>query len=162
MIMWVVIVQNRNLVFAVKRCMIQLFAITKRVSEAILQLSIVPQIMHPTFLLFLYEPPRFFWKIQNPLNKHEVRITALFDQDSRRPYVTQKVKNILQLAPICTERISISTSRNKECKSKNLEKVYVHLKNFKEKFELEALCTPFICLQFRDSQAILLSKILII
>ena len=35
---------------------------------------------------------------------------------------------------------------NKKCKSKNLERVSVHLKNSKEKFEVEVLCTPFICL----------------
>ena len=55
--------------------------------------------------------------------------------------MTQKVRNILQLAPICTERIL-----KKECEYKNLEKVSVHLKNSKEKFEVEAFCTPFICL----------------
>ena len=60
--------------------------------------------------------------------------------------MTQKVKNILQLAPICTEMIFISKFRNKECEYKNLEKVFVHLKNSKEKFEVEAFCTPFICL----------------
>ena len=60
--------------------------------------------------------------------------------------MTQRVKNILQLSLICTERISFSTFGNKECEFKNLEKVPVHLKNFKEKFEVEGLCTPFICL----------------
>ena len=85
--------------------------------------------------------------MENPLNKHEVLVTALFDQGSQRTYVTQRVKNILQLAPKCTERISISTFGNKECESKNLEMLSVHLKNSKEKFEVEALCTSFICLQ---------------
>ena len=84
--------------------------------------------------------------MENPLNKHEVLVTALFDQGSQRTYVTQRVKNILQLAPKCTERISISTFGNKECESKNSENVSVHLKNSKEKFEVESLCTPFICL----------------
>ena len=53
---------------------------------------------------------------------------------------------MLQLASICTERISIYKFGNKKCKSKNLERVSVHLKNSKEKFEVEVLCTPFICL----------------
>ena len=60
--------------------------------------------------------------------------------------MTQRVKSILQLAPICTERISISTFGNKERESKNLEKVSVHPKNSNGKFEVKALCTPFICL----------------
>ena len=38
--------------------------------------------------------------LENPLNKQEVRVTALFDQSSQRTYVTQRVKNILQLVPI--------------------------------------------------------------
>ena len=40
----------------------------------------------------------------------------------------------------------ISTFSSKKCDSNELEKVSVHLKNSKEKFEVEALCTPFICL----------------
>ena len=38
--------------------------------------------------------------LENPLNKQEVRVTVLFDQSSQRTYVTQRVKNILQLVPI--------------------------------------------------------------
>ena len=39
---------------------------------------------------------------------------------------------------------------NKECESENLEKVSVHLKNSKGKFEVKALiCTPFICLSIQ-------------
>ena len=38
LIMWVVIVINQNLVFIVKRCIIRLFATTKRISELKLQL----------------------------------------------------------------------------------------------------------------------------
>ena len=84
--------------------------------------------------------------LENPLKKHEVPITALFNQSLQRTYVTQRVKRMLQLASICAERISISTFGNKKCKFKNLERVSVHLKNSKEKFEVEVLCTPFICL----------------
>ena len=84
--------------------------------------------------------------LENPLTKKEVRVKALFDQGSQRTYVTQRVKNVLQLAPICTEKIKISTFGSKKCDSDELEKVSVHLKNSREKFEVEALCTPFICL----------------
>lgn len=63
------------------------------------------------------------------------------------------MKNILQLALICTERISISKFGSKECESKNLEKVSVHLKNSNKKFEVKALCTPFICLPIQKQSS---------
>ena len=65
--------------------------------------------------------------LEDSQKKQEVRVAALFQQSLQRAYVTQGVKNILQLAPIYEEKISISTFENKECESKTLEKVSVHL-----------------------------------
>lgn len=65
--------------------------------------------------------------LEDSQKKQEVRVAALFQQSLQRAYVTQGVKNILQLAPIYAEKISISTFENKECESKTLEKVSVHL-----------------------------------
>ena len=59
---------------------------------------------------------------------------------------SERGKNISQLAPICTERISISIYRNKYCESKHLGKVSMHLKNSQEKFELKVFCVPSTCL----------------
>ena len=67
--------------------------------------------------------------------------------------MTQRVENTLQLAPICTERTSISTFGNKECESKNLEKIPVHLKNSKEEIKVQAFCIPFNCLQIQKKSS---------
>ena len=91
--------------------------------------------------------------LENLLNKQEVRVTALFNKVSKRVYMIQRVKHILHLLLICTERISISTFGNKECESKILEKVSVQLKNSEEKFEVKALCTPFICLPIQKQSS---------
>ena len=91
--------------------------------------------------------------MENLLNKQEVCVSALSDQGSRRTYVTQRVKNILQLAPICTERITISTFGNKECESKNFENLSVHLRNSKGKLEVEALSTRFTCLPIQKQSS---------
>ena len=47
--------------------------------------------------------------LENPFNKEEVRVKALLDQGSQRSYLSQRIKSILDLDPISSENISIST-----------------------------------------------------
>lgn len=130
----VAIVLNENFFLIVKGCIVWLYATIKRISEAKLRLMIVLQIIHSVYLLsfLIFYSPTTEIILKKLLNKQEIRVTAPFDQGSERTYVNQRVKNILQLSPICTERISISTFGNRECESKNLEKNSVYLKNSKE------------------------------
>ena len=44
--------------------------------------------MHPDFSAILLPTAEIV--LENPLNKQEIRVTALFDQSSQRTYVTQK------------------------------------------------------------------------
>ena len=58
---------------------------------------------------------------------------------------------MLDLIAIAQETISISTFMNKTCENSRLERVSINLKgasNFK--FSIEALCTSFICLPFKN------------
>lgn len=48
------------------------------------------------------------------------------------------------------EKISIATFENKRCEKTELEKITLHLKASTELFEIEALCTPFICLPIKN------------
>lgn len=58
------------------------------------------------------------------------------------------MKNILQQASSCVEKISIFTFGNNECES---EKEFA--KRFLEKFEVKSLCTPFICLPIQKQSS---------
>ena len=88
--------------------------------------------------------------LENFFNKKEVRVKALPDQGSQRSYLSQRIKSILDLAPISKENISITTFRNLNSKKSTLEKVCFNLKNESEKtFPIEALSTSFICLPIK-------------
>ena len=50
--------------------------------------------------------------LENFFNKKEVRVKALPDQGSQRSYLSQRIKSILDLAPISKENISITTFRS--------------------------------------------------
>ena len=89
--------------------------------------------------------------LENPFNRKEVRVNALLDQGSQRSYLSQRIKSVLDLAPISKENISISTFGNPNSKQSTLEKVCFNLKNESEQtFPTEALSTPFICLPVKN------------
>ena len=50
--------------------------------------------------------------LEKPFNEKEVRVKGLLDQGSQSSYLYQRVKIILDLAPISKENISISTFGN--------------------------------------------------
>ena len=89
--------------------------------------------------------------LENPLNKKELRVKALPDQNSQRSYLFQRTQSILDLAPISKENISISTLGNPNSKQSTLEKVWFNLKHkLEQTFPIEALSPPFICLPVKN------------
>ena len=64
--------------------------------------------------LILLQTPEIV--LENPFNKKEVRLKALLDQCSQCSYLSQRIKRILDLAPISKENISISTFEKSELK----------------------------------------------
>ena len=70
--------------------------------------------------------------LENPFNTKEMRVKALLDQRSQRSYLSQRIKSILDLAPISKENISISTFGNPNSKQSTLENVCFNLKNESE------------------------------
>ena len=74
-------------------------------------------------------------------------VKALLDQGSQRSYLSQRIKSILDLAPISKENISISTFGNPNSKQSTLKKICFNLKNeWEQTVPIEAFSTPFICL----------------
>ena len=80
-----------------------------------------------------------------------MRVKTLLDPGSQRSYLSQRIKSILDLAPISKENISISTFGNPNSKQSTLENVCFNLKNESEQtFPIEAFSTPFFCLPIKN------------
>ena len=80
-----------------------------------------------------------------------MRVKTLLDPGSQRSYLSQRIKSILDLAPISKENISISTFENPNSKQSTFEKIWFNLKNeLEQTLPIEALSTPFICLPIKN------------
>ena len=87
--------------------------------------------------------------IENPETRKETKIKILFDQGSQRTYISEKIKNVLNLRSFDSEKMLISTFGAKDVKKQELEKVSFNLKCPKEVLKIEALVTEFICLPIK-------------
>ena len=73
----------------------------------------------------------------------------MFDQGLQTSYMTQRIRNFLDLKTICRETISISTFMSKTKENSKLDRVSMKgASNFE--FCIEALCTSFICLPIKN------------
>ena len=73
----------------------------------------------------------------------------MFDQGLQTSYMTQRIRNFLDLKTIYRETISISTFMSKTKENSKLDRVSMKgASNFE--FCIEALCTPFICLPIKN------------
>ena len=87
--------------------------------------------------------------LENSVNKKQVRTKVLFYQGLQRYYVTQRIRNFLDLKIISQN--TIFTFMSKTTESSALDRVSITLKgasNFE--FCIKAMCTPFVCLPIKN------------
>ena len=81
----------------------------------------------------------------------QIKVKVLFDQGSQQSHVTKRVTDLVKMKGVSKESIGTKTFGDKKSKNSILENVLVKLKNDKnEKFEINALCTNFICLPINN------------
>ena len=102
-----------------------------------------------------------FWQttkiiLVNLVNKREIKVKTLFDQESRRSYVTESVKLILT----SHKNMLISTFWNKTLETKELQRVCSNLKHvFGNYFAIETFCPWFFCLPLKNQPVQFTQKI---
>ena len=86
-------------------------------------------------------------EIENPENKKQVKIKCLLDPGAQMSFLTDRVKNALNLKPISEENSLVNVFLSKKYEKMKSDKVSINLKrNSKNDFNMEILCKPFICL----------------
>ena len=75
--------------------------------------------------------------IENPLNKNQVKVKCLFDQGAQMSFLTERIKQALNLKTISKEKTSINAFSSKKFETTELEKVGINLKiNSSENFSM--------------------------
>lgn len=82
----------------------------------------------------------------------EVRVKLLLDPGSQRTYVTERVKNILNLPVKGTEKLEISVFGNKQTSNRIASNVELSIASSSnaQAIPIQALTVPFICLPVRN------------
>lgn len=81
----------------------------------------------------------------------EVRVKMMLDSGSQRTYVSERVKNILNIPTKGTERLEISTFGNNQTSNQIASNIELSLiSSNKQSIPIQALAVPFICLPVRN------------
>ena len=84
--------------------------------------------------------------VENPLNSKQVKVKVLFDSGSQRTYVSDRIKNFLNITPERSENVNISTFGNTNSDIKTVDIVKLNLlTQSNEKLTVHAMSYPYIC-----------------
>ena len=80
----------------------------------------------------------------------DVRVKMMLDSGSQRTYVSERVKNILNLSTKGTEQLELSTFGNNKTSSQTASNVKFSIVSNSQSIPIHALAVPFICLPVRN------------
>ena len=88
--------------------------------------------------------------IENPVTSKQVKIKMLFDSGSQRTYISNRIKNFLNLKPESTEQVDVSTFGNPKTNSQSLDIVKINLHTQSSNITLQAISYPMICTPIKN------------